>query len=96
MLPALIERSGTSDSEDAFSWEDDDEEPSSVPVPSNPPPPQDPTTAHSPRESSEESYDVVSDRNSGKNAEKDVRLAAPADKGAEADEDSGSEDSDWE
>ena len=95
-LPSiLIKRLGTSDSEDAFSWEDDDEEPSPAPVPDNPPVPN-PTTAHSPRESSEESYDVVSGRNSGENVKKDVKPAAPADTGAETDEDSDSGGSDWE
>lgn len=58
-----------------------------MPAPSNPPP-QNPTTAHSPRESSEESYDVVSGRNSGENVKKD--------KGVESDEDSDGGDSDWE
>jgi hypothetical protein len=93
--PTPINRLGTSDSEDAFSWEDDEEEPSSAPVPANPPL-QNPTTTHSPRESSEESYDVVSGRNSGENTKKDVKPAVPADKGAETDEDSDSGDSDWE
>ena len=91
----MIEGLGTSDSEDAFSWEDDDEEPPSAPVPSNPPS-QDLTTAHSPRESSEESYDVVSGRNSGENVKKDVKPVAPVEKEAEVDEDSDSGDSDWE
>lgn len=91
----LIRRLGTSDSEDAFSWEDDEEEPSSAPVPANPPS-QNPTTAHSPRESSEESYDVVSGRNSGENAKKEVKLAVPVEQGPETDEDSESGDSDWE
>ena len=90
--PVLIERLGTSDSEDAFSWEDDDEESSSAPVPNKPS--QKPT--HSPRESSEESYDVVSGRNSGENIKKDAKPAVTADEGAEADEDPDSGDSDWE
>ena len=95
LLLILIKQLGTSDSEDPFSWEDDDEEPSSAPVPDNPPL-QNPPTVHSPRESSEESYDVVSERHSGENVKKDVKLAVPADKGAETDEDSDSGDSDWE
>ena len=89
---------GTSDSEDAFSWEDDDEEPSSGPAQTDSPP-QNPTTAHSPRESSEGSYDVVSGRNSGEISKKDVKPVATPDKGAEVDEDSDSGDSgdsDWE
>jgi len=90
----LIKRLGTSDSEDVFSWEDDDEEPSSAPV-RKVSPPQNPTIVHSPRESSEDSYDVVSGRNSGDNAKKDVKSVPTADKGAEAD-DSDSGDSDWE
>lgn len=92
LVSILTKQLGTSDSEDAFSWEDDDEEPSPAPVPKNPPL-QNPTTVHSPRESSEESYDVVSGRNSGENIKKDVKSA---DKGAETDEDSESGDSDWE
>lgn len=91
-LAVLIDRLGTSDSEDAFSWEDDDEESSSVPVPNKPS--QKPT--HSPRESSEESFDVVSGRNSGENVQKDVKPAVTAEEGAEADEDSDNGDSDWE
>ena len=60
-------------------------------------PSQDPTTnVHSPRESSEGSYDVVSGRNSGENAKKEVEPAVTADEGAGADEDSDSGDSDWE
>jgi len=95
LLSILTKRLGTSDSEDAFSWEDDDEEPSSAPARRNSPP-QNPTTIHSPRESSEESYDVVSGRNSGENAKKDAKLAPTADKGAGAGKDSDSGDSDWE
>ena len=91
----LIRRLGTSDSEDAFSWEDDDEEPPSAPVPSNPTS-QDPAATHSPRESSEESYDVVSGRNSGENVKREIKPAVTTDEGAEADEDSESGDSDWE
>lgn len=94
-LSLPTKRLGTSDSEDAFSWEDDDEEPSAAPAPTNAPP-QDPTTTHSPPESSEESYDVVSGRNSGENVKKDVKPVVTADEGDEADEDSGSGDSDWE
>ena len=60
------------------------------------PPPQNPPSAHSPRESSEESYDVVSGRTSGENAKKDVKPSVPTDKGAETDEGSDSGDSDWE
>ena len=88
-LPVFNKRLGTSDSEDAFSWEDDEEEPSSAPA-------QNPVNTHSPRESSEGSYDVVSGRNSGENVEKDVMAAPTSDKGSDADEDSDSGDSDWE
>jgi len=95
LVSILTKQLGTSDSEDAFSWEDDDEEPLPAPVPNNPPL-QNPTTAHSPRESSEESYDVVSGRNSGENIKKNVKPVVPADKGTETDEDSESGDSDWE
>jgi len=90
--PGLIKRLGTSDSEDAFSWEDDDDEPSSAPVPGNPSPQKPP---RSPRESSEESYDVVSGRNSGENVKKDAKPAV-TDEGADADETSDSGGSDWE
>jgi len=51
---------------------------------------------HSPRESSEESYDVVSGRNSGENVKKEIKPAVTTDEAAEADEDSDSGDSDWE
>lgn len=88
-LSTLIDPLGTSDSEDAFSWEDDDEEPSSAPA-------RNPRSAQSPRESSEGSYDVVSGRNSGENVEKDVKLSPTSDKGDDGDEDSDSGDSDWE
>ncbi|KAF9653916.1 hypothetical protein BDM02DRAFT_1114059 [Thelephora ganbajun] len=84
---------GTSDSEDIFSWEDDDEEPSSAPVQSIPSL-QNPTITHSPRESSEESYDVVSGRNSGENVKKDAKSTPTSDN--EAGEDSDSGGSDWE
>ena len=94
VLWALIRLLGTSDSEEAFSWEDDEDESPSAPAPSNPPS-QGPAT-HSPRESSEESYDVVSGRNSGENVKKDTKPAVTTDEGAEADEDSDSGDSDWE
>jgi hypothetical protein len=95
LLSVLIEQSGTSDSEDAFSWEDDDEEASPAPVPSNPPS-QKPTTEHSPRESSEDSYDVVSGRDSGENVKRDVEPAVATAKGADSGEDADSGDSDWE
>lgn len=94
LFSVLIERLGTSDSEDAFSWEDDDEEPSSAPVPSNPP--SQVSMTHSPRESSEESFDVVSGRNSGENVKKYAKAAVTADEGVEAHKDSDSGDSDWE
>lgn len=80
---------GTLDSDDAFSWEDDEEEPTSAPV-------QNPPNAHSPRESSEGSYDVVSGRNSGENVEKDTRPTPTPDKGDDSEDDSEDEDSDWE
>lgn len=51
---------------------------------------------HSPRESSEGSYDVVSGRNSGENVEKEITPTPTSDKEDEADEDSDSGDSDWE
>lgn len=91
LLSVLIGRPGTSDSEDAFSWEDEEEEPSSAPA-------QNPTNAHSPRESSEGSYDVVSGRNSGENVEKDVKPAptSTSDDENDSEEDSESGDSDWE
>jgi len=95
LFSVLIERVGTSDSEDAFSWEDDEEEPSSVSAPGNSPT-RVRTTVHSPPEGSEDSYDVVSDRNSGENVKKDVKPAVPADKVTETDEDSDGGDSDWE
>ncbi|KAF9793238.1 hypothetical protein BJ322DRAFT_113524 [Thelephora terrestris] len=80
---------GTSDSEDVFSWEDDDDEPPSAPV-------QNPTNTHSPRESSEGSYDVVSGRNSGENVEKEAQATPTSDKESDDDDDSDGGDSDWE
>lgn len=79
---------GTSDSEDAFSWEDDDEEPSSAPAHKT-------ANTHSPRESSEGSYDVVSGRNSGEAAEKDRPVPTP-ENGDDSEEGSDGGDSDWE
>lgn len=51
---------------------------------------------HSPRESSEGSYDVVSGRNSGENVEKDAKATPTSDKESDGDDDSDSGDSDWE
>ncbi|KAJ7680469.1 hypothetical protein DFH06DRAFT_1278495 [Mycena polygramma] len=98
---ALLQRS--TESEEDFSWEDEDETapatavPKSAPAPSSSemvsqtlsaPPSETPTPANtSPRESSEESYDVVSDNGAPAKGKREDKKAGESDDGG---------DSDWE